>query len=108
MAASLGLSEAKGALVNEVTTPGPAAEAGLKNGDTILSVNGTKINDSRDLARQIATFSPGTKVDVNVLRGQREQTIAVKLGTMPDRPGAGQGRASRAGPRKAPRRPSSA
>ena len=36
-AASLGLSEPKGALVSEVTAPGPAAEAGLKNGDAILS-----------------------------------------------------------------------
>ena len=83
VAASLGLTEAKGALVNDVTTPGPAAEAGIKNGDTILFVNGTKINDSRDLARQIATFSPGTKVDVKVLRAQREQTIGVTLGSMP-------------------------
>ena len=83
VAASLGLTEAKGALINDVTTPGPAAEAGLKNGDTILSVNGTKINDSRDLARQIATFSPGTKVEVKVLRAQREQTIGVTLGSMP-------------------------
>ncbi len=83
VAASLGLTEAKGALVNDVTMPGPAAEAGIKNGDTILFVNGTKINDSRDLARQIATFSPGTKVDVKVLRAQREQTIGVTLGSMP-------------------------
>ena len=82
-AASLGLSEPKGALVNDVTTPGPAAEAGLKNGDAILSVNGTKIADSRDLARQIADFSPSTKVDVKILRGQKEQTITVKLGTFP-------------------------
>jgi serine protease Do len=53
-AASLGLTEPKGALVTEVTTPGPAAEAGLKNGDAILSVNGSAVADSRDLARQIA------------------------------------------------------
>jgi len=86
MAASLGLTEAKGALVNEVTSPGPAAEAGIKNGDTILAVNGVKINDSRDLARQIANFTPGSKVDVKVLRGQREQTIGVKLGTLPSGP----------------------
>jgi serine protease Do len=82
-AASLGLSEAKGALVTEVTTPGPAAEAGLKNGDAILAVNGSKIADSRDLARQIAGFNPNTKVDVQVLRGQKEQTIGVKLGKFP-------------------------
>jgi serine protease Do len=83
MAASLGLNETKGALVNDVTAPGPAAEAGIKNGDTILSVNGTRIADSRDLARQIATYSPGSKVEVKVLRAQREMTIPVTLGTMP-------------------------
>jgi serine protease Do len=82
-AASLGLGEAKGALVNEVTAGGPAAEAGLKNGDTILAVNGNKVADSRDLARQIAAFSPNTKVDVRILRGQKEQSVAVKLGKFP-------------------------
>ena len=82
-AASLGLSEPKGALVTEVTTPGPAAEAGVKNGDAILSVNGNAVADSRDLARQIAGFSPSAKVDVRILRGQKEQTIAVKLGKFP-------------------------
>jgi serine protease Do len=82
-AASLGLSESKGALVTEVTTPGPAAEAGLKNGDAILAVNGSKVADSRDLARQIAAFAPNTRVEVNVLRGQKQETIAVKLGQFP-------------------------
>jgi serine protease Do len=82
-AASLGLSESHGALVTEVTTPGPAAEAGIKNGDAILAINGAKVADSRDLARQIAAIAPNTKVDVHVLRGQKEQTIAVKLGQFP-------------------------
>jgi serine protease Do len=82
-AASLGLGEAKGALVAEVTVPGPAAEAGIKMGDTILSVNGAKIADSRDLARQVAGFAPGSKIDVRILRAQKEQTIGVKLGLMP-------------------------
>ena len=53
-AASLGLTEAKGALVSEVTANGPAAAAGLKTQDTILQVNADKIADSRDLARKIA------------------------------------------------------
>jgi serine protease Do len=82
-AASLGLSEPKGALITEVTSAGPAAEAGLKNGDAILSVNGTKVADSRDLARQIAGFAPNARVDVRILRGQKEQTVAVKLGKFP-------------------------
>ena len=82
-AASLGLTEPKGALITEVTAAGPAEEAGLKNGDAILSVNGNKIDDSRDLARQIAGFSPNSKVDVRVLRGQKEQNVSVKLGKFP-------------------------
>jgi serine protease Do len=82
-AASLGLSEAKGALVNEVTAGGPAAEAGFKSGDVVLGVNGHKVNDSRDLARQIAGYAPGTRVDIRILRGQKEQTINVKLGNFP-------------------------
>jgi serine protease Do len=82
-AASLGLGEAKGALINEVTAGGPAADAGLKNGDAVLAVNNNKVADSRDLARQIAGFAPNTKVDVRILRGQKEQTVAVKLGKFP-------------------------
>jgi serine protease Do len=82
-AASLGLHEAKGALVAEVTSPSPAAEAGIKSGDTILTVNGVNVADSRDLARQIAAFAPGTTVDLKILRAQKEQTVPVKLGLLP-------------------------
>jgi serine protease Do len=82
-AASLGLGEAKGALVAEVTANSPAAEAGIKSGDTILTVNGVKIADSRDLARRVAGFTPGTKIDMRLLRAQKEQTLQVKLGLMP-------------------------
>ncbi len=83
VAASLGLAEAKGALVTEVTAASPAADAGLKNGDAILAVNGQSIEDSRDLARKIAALNPDSKVDIKVLRGQKEQTVAVKLGKFP-------------------------
>ena len=82
-AASLGLGEAKGALVNDVLVRGPAAEAGVKSGDTILAVNGTRITDSRDLARKVASLGPDTKVDLKILRSQKEETVQVKLGLMP-------------------------
>jgi serine protease Do len=90
-AASLGLTEAKGALVSDVTTPSPAAEAGIKSGDAILAVNGNRIADSKDLARQIAALSPGSKIDVRILRTQKEQTIQVKLGLMPSSQDVGSG-----------------
>jgi serine protease Do len=82
-AASLGLKEAKGALVAEVNGGSPAADAGIKSGDTVLSVNGAKVADSRDLARQIAAFAPGTTIELRVLRAQKEQTMPVKLGLLP-------------------------
>ncbi|MEQ1718891.1 MAG: trypsin-like peptidase domain-containing protein, partial [Hyphomicrobium sp.] len=63
-AASIGLANAKGALVSEVTANGPAAAAGIKAQDAILQINAEKIADSRELARKIAEFTPDTTVDV--------------------------------------------
>ena len=83
-AASLGLSQPKGALISEVTAAGPAAAAGLKAQDAILQVNADPIADSRDLARKIAEFSPDTTVDVKVWRNNAEQTVKVKLGLFPN------------------------
>jgi serine protease Do len=83
-AASLGLNEPKGALVNEVTPNGPAASAGLKTQDAILQVNADKIADSRDLARKIAELSPDAVVDVKIWRNSAEQTVKVKLGLFPN------------------------
>src|SRR5690606_37723835 len=83
MAASFGLDEARGALVNDVTPNSPAAAAGLRSQDAILAVNGEPINDSRELARKIAEYDPNTQVDLKIRRGNEEMTIPVTLGTFP-------------------------
>jgi len=83
IAESLGLKTTTGALISEVTQDGPAADAGLRSGDAILSVNDRIIEDSRDLARKIADYAPGTKVAVKVRRGDGDKTIDVKLGNFP-------------------------
>jgi len=82
-AAAIGLKEPKGALVSEVTANGPAQSSGLKVQDTILQVNDAKIADSRDLARKIADYAPDTTVDVKIWRGNREETVKVRLGKFP-------------------------
>ncbi|MGI9423613.1 MAG: Do family serine endopeptidase [Hyphomicrobiaceae bacterium] len=84
MAASLGLDEAQGALISEVNADGPAKTAGLRAGDAILMVDDAKIEDSRDLARKIAAYSPGSTVRVKVRRANGDRTINVKLGTFPN------------------------
>ena len=82
-AASLGLENAQGALVSEITPGGPAQASGLEASDVVIAVDGVDIADSRDLARKIAAYAPDTKVAVKVWRNAKEQVIQVKLGTFP-------------------------
>jgi serine protease Do len=83
VAKGLGMSEPHGAIVSAVTANGPAAKAGLKEGDTIVAVSGQKVLDSRDLARKVAAMAPDASTDVRVIRDGSEKTIRVQLGTFP-------------------------
>ena len=83
MAKSFGLADTNGALIQEVTANGPAQASGLKAEDVILSVSGSKIRDTKDLALKIAEYQPNTTVDVRVMRKDKEETIKVKLGRFP-------------------------
>lgn len=82
MADGLGLKEARGALVTEAQAGSPAAKAGLKAGDAIVSVNGKPVRNSRDLARTIAGYEPGSKVRIGYLRDGKEATVDVELGRL--------------------------
>jgi S1-C subfamily serine protease len=61
----------------------PAAEAGIKDGDIILSVEGKVIDDGHPLDATLAQFSPGDKVSVEILRNGEHLTLEVTLGTRP-------------------------
>ncbi len=78
-----GLKRSDGALVVEPSANGPAAKAGIRSGDVILSVNGNAVKDSRDLAKRIGNMSPGTTVRLAVLSGGNEKTVSVQLGELP-------------------------
>ena len=83
VADSLGLKEARGALVAEAQPDSPALKAGLKNGDAILAVEGKPIKGPRELARTIAGYEPGSTVKVTIVRAGKEQVVPVVLGKMP-------------------------
>jgi serine protease Do len=82
IAESVGLANAKGALVTEPTKDSPADKAGIKSGDVITKVDGKEINNALDLSRTIAGKNPGTDVDVTVWRNGKEENVKVTLGKL--------------------------
>src|SRR5579883_3189992 len=82
MADALGLKQTKGALVAEPQSGSPAAKAGVKSGDVIVSVDGKDVKDARELSQKIATMSPGTSVELGIIRDGKDQTINVTLAQM--------------------------
>jgi len=80
LAQSLGMSEAKGVIVNSVR-PGSAAErAGIRQGDVITAINDTSVNDTNAFRNRVASNPPGAQVTLTILRGNREQKIQATLG----------------------------
>ena len=75
----------KGAIVSDVAPGGPAAKAGLKEGDVIEELNGEPITSANQLRLQIATMSPGTVVHLKINREGKEQDVSVKLSELPER-----------------------
>src|SRR5208337_700738 len=66
LADSLGLKNAKGALVSVPTPGGPAEAAGIRRGDVIVNIADEDVKDSRDLARKIAAAAPGMPVTIAI------------------------------------------
>ena len=83
IAESLGLKEAQGALVSEAQSGGPAARAGIRSGDVVVSVNGEPIKDARELARKIGGLNPDSTARIGVVRNGRDETVEVRLGKLP-------------------------
>jgi len=80
LAAGLGMSEAKGVIVNSVQ-PGSAAErAGLRQGDVITAINDSPVSDTNAFRNKVASNGPGAEVTLTVLRDNKEQKIRATLG----------------------------
>jgi serine protease Do len=83
IADSLGMRNARGALVADVQANSPAERAGIKARDVIVSVNGEALDDARSLARRIGSIAPGTSVRLAVIRNGQEETFTLRLGELP-------------------------
>lgn len=73
------LSVLKGAYVNGLTSNGAAEASGVKIGDVITSIEGNKVGSVSELQEQVSKYRPGDKVDVTVVRNNKEVTMPVTL-----------------------------
>ena len=86
IADSLGLKRPSGALVANVASSGPAARAGIKTGDVIVSIDGTIVDDPNSFDYRFATKPLGGTAHIGLLRQGRETVVPVSLQTAPDTP----------------------
>jgi serine protease Do len=84
IADSLGMKQARGALVAGVDDKGPAKPAGIEPGDVIVKFDGHEIKEMRDLPRVVADTPVGKDVQVTIVRKGKEDTKTVKLGRLED------------------------
>jgi S1-C subfamily serine protease len=86
IAEGLGLKRPTGALVASITQKSPAARAGLKTGDLIVSVDNQPIDDPNAFDYRFATKALGGQAQLGVIRGGHETKVAVALQTAPESP----------------------
>ncbi|AOF88416.1 DegQ family serine endoprotease [Sinorhizobium sp. RAC02] len=81
---SLGMTEAKGALVAGIIKGGPVDNGSIETGDVIIRFDGKDVDEMRDLPRVVAESPVGKAVDVVLLRDGKEMTVKVTLGRLED------------------------
>ena len=87
IAEAIGLEDQTGALVTSVPD-GPAKDAGMQDGDVILSFDGVEVPDTRALVRQVGNSPVGATVRVVVFREGETVTLRVTLGRREEAEGA--------------------
>lgn len=70
----------EGALIEEVVEDSPAAKAGLRSGDIILSIGATKVKSQKDVVAAMKTLKPEEQTVIQLMRDGVQQEIPVVLG----------------------------
>jgi len=86
LAGALKLPKPQGVLLKTVYPGGPAARAGLRTGDVVLSVDGNDVDDMQSLNYRVATRRPGDSVRLKVANDGRLRDVAVRLALPPENP----------------------
>ena len=83
MAKALKLEDRNGAIISQVMKDSPAEDAGVKEQDVIIEVNGKLVNDSSNLKNLISSGRPNDKTKLTIIRDGREKSLTVTLGLRP-------------------------
>jgi serine protease Do len=83
IAASLGIPKNQGELIRSVTAGGPAARAGIQQGDVVVSVGGKPVTPDESLAYLVSRQPVGSRVPIELIRDGRRQTVNVAVGVRP-------------------------
>ncbi len=86
IAESLGLKRPSGALVASLAAGSPAARAGIKTGDLIVSIDGTIVDDPNAFDYRFATKPLGGSAQIGLVRQGREMVVPVALQSVPETP----------------------
>lgn len=86
VAESLGMDRAAGALISTIQPKSPGAEAGLKVGDVIISVDGQAIDDPEAFGFRLGTKPLGGMATLTVLRGGKPVAVSIRLMAAPEEP----------------------
>jgi serine protease Do len=84
VAEGLGMQAALGAFIAGLTEDGPAAKAGIKDGDVVVEFNGKPVKSMRELPRLVADTPPGDTVDLVVIREGERLTLKIEVGLLED------------------------
>jgi serine protease Do len=77
-----------GALVGSVEHDSPGAKAGLQRGDVITELDGQPISGPNDLRLRVGTMTPGTTVQLKILRNGEAREMTLTLGEGPGNKGS--------------------
>jgi serine protease Do len=86
LAKALKLGSTSGVLIAEVAPGGPADRAGIKQGDVIVTFNGTPIEDSTKFRHLVAQAAPGSTATISVLRNGQKLDLKATLAERPKEP----------------------
>jgi Do/DeqQ family serine protease len=79
IAQALGTTHTQGAVIARVEAGSPAERAGLRTNDLVVAVNGVPIHNGAELKNRVVVAQIGDAVDLTVVRGGSERTVAVRI-----------------------------